>query len=122
MGDKDVAWFALRADELARLAAVHVTTARRWLRRRCAPPLVERTLATLRAGELGALSSAWSGWRLRCGVLISPEGSEFTPGEVRAAPLEHALVRELRRELTAATQALLSRQERRALAAALVAA
>src|SRR5437879_11349607 len=101
MGDKDVAWFALRADELARLAAVHVTTARRWLRRRCAPHLVECTLAYLRAGELGALSPTWSGWCVRGAHLIAPSGDTFTPGEVLAAPLERAIIRAQRRDLAA---------------------
>src|SRR5256885_7699068 len=99
MGDAGVAWFALTADELAALAAVHVTTARRWLRRREAPDLVERTLTYLRAGELAPLSSTWSGWCVRGAHLVSPSGETFTPGAVLAGPLERATVTAQRREL-----------------------
>lgn len=99
MGGAAVAWFALTAEELAALAAVHVTTARRWLRRRQAPHLVERTLGFLRAGELAPLSSTWSGWCVRGEHLIAPSGDMFTPGAVLAGPLELATIHAQRREL-----------------------
>jgi hypothetical protein len=36
--------------------------------------------------DLGCFDPAWEGWCLRKGKLISPEGIESTPGEVRSVP------------------------------------
>lgn len=115
----EAAWFGLTAPELAELADVHVTTARRWLRQRQAPSQVSRCLELLRAGHLGALARAWSGWSIRGGFLVSPEGERFAPGDVRAAPYDRDQVRELRRALEAATNTVMSSGDRRRLVRAI---
>jgi len=81
----------LSADELARLTDSHVTTARRWLRTKKAPPMVLRCLAVLRRGDLGAVNKAWTGWRLsaRDGELYSPEGSDSLPATFARVPCMH---------------------------------
>ena len=40
---------------------------------------------------------AWSGWVLREKYLVSPEGWEFTFGEIRALPFMHAQIRTYQR-------------------------
>lgn len=110
--DLSLALHGLTAESLAELACAHVTTARRWLRRRQAPPAIARALVLLRFGQLAAVSPTWSGWALRAGKLVSPEGLELTPGEVRAGPLHAATVRLLQRQLAAATDTVDTNTER----------
>lgn len=38
-------------------------------------------------GDLGCLDPGWTGWRVRSGVLYSPEGWEITVSDVLALPL-----------------------------------
>lgn len=42
------------------------------------------------AGDLGSFDPAWSGWTLRAGKLISPEGWELTAADALAVPLLRA--------------------------------
>lgn len=109
----DHALHGLSAEDLAELTDSHVTTARRWLRTRELPAVVGRCLAVLRAGDLGGLSSAWAGWSVRGNALVSPEGSQFTPGDVRAGPLHAETARLLRGQLYAATKTVEGAQDRR---------
>lgn len=106
--------------EITRLTGAHASTVRRWKRGRL-PRVIERCLALLQLGELGSLSPIWSGWRIRGELLYSPEGDRFTPGDVRASRVDREQVRELRRQLTAATETILSAQERRERVTALAA-
>jgi hypothetical protein len=39
------------------------------------------------ARDLGCFDAEWRGWRVRKGVLYSPEGWEITVGDVLALPL-----------------------------------
>lgn len=117
----DHALHGLSAEELADLTHSHVTTARRWLRARELPPVVGRCLTVLRTGDLGGLSAQWNGWTLRGGQLISPEGSTFTPGDVRAGPLHAETARLLRGQLHAATETVEGAQDRRVRVEALAA-
>lgn len=84
------------AQRLAELTHTHISTARRWLRRRSAPPAVLMALTFLRFGDLGAISEKWTGWGLRADQLWSPENVAFTPGMVRAGPLFEQCVRNYR--------------------------
>lgn len=70
--------------EIARVARVNPTTARRW--KRGAVPLPAGIVPALN-GDLGYFDPAWSGWILRRGKLISPEGWDATPGQVLATRL-----------------------------------
>ena len=69
------------------MARVDPTTARRWLRG--AVPVPAGILLLL-SGDLGCFDPQWSGWILRRGLLISPEGWEATPGQVLATRLHEA--------------------------------
>lgn len=84
------------AATLARFAGVSERTARRW--RRDGIPARYVALAELLAGELGAVAPAWSGWTLDRRGLTSPEGWTFTPGELRAVPIQYQRVAALERE------------------------
>lgn len=84
------------ARTLAAFAGVSERTARRW-RRDGIPPRFA-ALARLLAGELDAVAPAWSGWTLDRRGLVSPEGWTFTPGELRAVPIQYQRVAALERE------------------------
>src|SRR6185312_7940236 len=70
------------ANELADFFGVHVSTARRWRREQNAP----RAVIMLLACDLGAFDPVWAGWRVRGGLLRSPEGLEAAMQDVRALP------------------------------------
>lgn len=42
--------------------------------------------------QAGFLPPPWEGWRLHGGLIWSPEGEGFAPGEIRAIPLMNATV------------------------------
>lgn len=75
----------LTIDACARLCGVTVSTVQRWIAANRAPAAVARLLS-LYAGSMAALPGceAWQGWRVVAGSLWSPEGTEFTPGDLRA--------------------------------------
>lgn len=87
----------LPAASLARRFDVHPTTAARWKARNLLPPRYA-ALAALAAGDVGALDAAWTGWTLRRGELISPEGIAFRPGEVLAIPIRMQQIAALQRD------------------------
>lgn len=78
--EKDVFWPP--AKYLAERFGVHITTARRWVRERYAPPAVMMLLS----GDLEVFDPEWAGWRVRSGLLRSPEGFECTMSDVRSLP------------------------------------
>jgi hypothetical protein len=80
--------YGLPAERLATIAGVHVSTARRWKRRGRVPRGVARLVEITIDGDLGAIHETWRGWRLTEGALWSPEGTVYSPGEVRAIPLQ----------------------------------
>lgn len=79
------------ASQLALLTGRHISTVRRWLRSRSVPPWVMKLEQFGR--DLGDLDRTWSGWAVRAGVLVSPEGWTFRPGEIRSIPFLHAQIR-----------------------------
>jgi len=81
MAERPDELFGLSIKEIARIARVDPTTARRW--KRGAVPVPAGILLLL-SGDLGCFDPAWSGWVLRRGMLISPEGWEAAPGHVLA--------------------------------------
>jgi hypothetical protein len=88
-------WGRITAESLATLTGAHITTARRWKRARRAPRWLETLVRTVVEGWLCAIAPAWRGWRVVDGILYSPEGWSFTPGEVRALPLLRMQLRTL---------------------------
>jgi hypothetical protein len=76
------------AKDLAERFGVHITTARRWVRERNAPPAVMMLLT----GDLGVFDMAWEGWCVRGEALYSPEGLEVAMGDVRSVPYTKMLV------------------------------
>lgn len=68
-------------------------TVQRWARRRHVGDA--SALALLQTVLYGRLPPPWDGWRVIRGALVSPEGESFTSGDLRAAYVNAALVREL---------------------------
>lgn len=85
--------YGIPAEHLVAYTGVHLTTARRWKRRRRVPRWLQRLVAVCHFGELGHIQRAWDGWVLREKCLMSPEGWQFTPGEIRSIPFMRAQVR-----------------------------
>lgn len=67
--------------EIARICCVDLTTARRWKRGARRP---NKMALLLIQADLGCFDPQWSGWHLRDGFLISPEGWQVGTGEVLA--------------------------------------
>ena len=75
----------LTNNELCKLTGSHITSVRRWRRGRKMPVHISKLLefvALYRLDQLG-----WKGWRLKDGVLISPNGDTFLPGEIQGIEL-----------------------------------
>lgn len=99
--------------DLARLAGVSLRTARRW-RATGHIPRPARVLIAVKLGwlELGVLSPAWSGWYLRRGELVSPDGWTFSAGELLALPFRYQQLRHAERELALERDELARARER----------
>ena len=90
--DTDVlAWAS--AETLATLTGAHLTTALRWKRAKRIRRWLYVLVSVCVRGELESISKTWSGWSVRGPHLVSPEGWQFTPGEVRSIPFMKAQVR-----------------------------
>lgn len=87
MADRPPEIYGINISELARICHVSLKTARRWKEGSTCPPMSARLLL---AGDLGCLDSAWAGWVVRRGALISPEGWEIKVNDVMAVPLVRA--------------------------------
>jgi hypothetical protein len=87
-------------NRLVEICQIDITTARRWRRGSNLPPayVLEFVNAKLQ-GDLGFLDSAWRGWILRHGHLISPEGWVMSMGDVLAARLHEAQLAAWRHEV-----------------------
>lgn len=75
----------ISTDDLATVAGVDISTARRWKQSARLPEPVRRLLEVVVLGRLDVLG--WRDWRLLQGELIGPDGWRFKPGEVMALPL-----------------------------------
>lgn len=73
--------YGITIKEIARICHVDLTTARRWKRGARCPPKMALLLIQR---DLVCFDAAWSGWHLRDGFLISPEGWQVGTGEVLA--------------------------------------
>lgn len=76
--------YGIPIKEIARICQVDIATARRWKRGASCPP---KSALFLLAGDLGFFDPLWSGWIIRAGELISPEGWQITRNDVLAVPL-----------------------------------
>lgn len=94
--------YGIPIKELARICHVSLKTAARWKAGTTCPP---KSALMLLLGDLGCLDSEWSGWRVRKGVLHSPEGWEISRNDVLATPL-------MRQQLAAYQSELRQIQER----------
>ena len=83
------ACYGISAEEIARRCRVNVATARRWKRGASQMP---ETAAMILADDLGVFDAAFTGWRIRDGQLISPEGWAASPRDVLSIPLLRAQV------------------------------
>lgn len=79
--------YGIPISELARICHVSLKTASRWKAGSTCPPT---SALLLLAGDLGCFDPDWSGWVIRRGVLISPEGWEIKVNEVLSVPLLRA--------------------------------
>ena|ERR1043165_4754807 len=89
MGRPHSALYGLSIKYIATTCGVSLKTAARWKSGTTCPGLCE--LAMLER-DLGVWDPAWRGWVLRRGKLISPEGLESTPGEVRGIPYMSSVI------------------------------
>lgn len=70
----------------------------RWCVGKARPPRSAVVLAHILVnGDLPQGGAAWDGWGFKDGLLYSPEGVGFAPGEIRALPYLYALKAELQR-------------------------
>lgn len=76
--------YGIPISEIARICHVSLKTAARWKAGSTCPPT---SALLLLVGDLGCLDSEWSGWKVRKGVLCSPEGWEIGMSQVLAVPL-----------------------------------
>lgn len=95
MSDRPPELLGIPIKEIQRICKVSLKTARRWKAGQNVPP--ESALMMLR-GDLGCFDSAWEGWCLRNGKLISPENWIATPGDVLAIQLTQAQLSTYRNE------------------------
>ncbi|MEX2125806.1 MAG: DUF3653 domain-containing protein [Woeseia sp.] len=67
---------------IAEICRVHITTARRWKRGEEPPFTALQLLKLFNDRELGVVDLKWAHWRMKEGLLVSPDGQTFTPGDV----------------------------------------
>lgn len=59
-----------------------------------------RALYDVITGHVGSMHPAWRGWRVaRDGLLYDADGNAYSPGQIRAMPMQRRLAEELQREL-----------------------
>lgn len=89
--------FHYQFNDIARICAVTVKTARNWKTGKVFPPAAAIKLLTR---DLGCFHPAWNGWVISArGELCSPENWVATPGDVRAQQFHHTLTAALREEI-----------------------
>jgi hypothetical protein len=84
MAHRENPFYGITIKEIARVCHVDLTTARRWKRGARCPP---KSAILLIQRDLVCFDPEWSGWHLKDGFLISPEGWQIGSGEVLAIPI-----------------------------------
>lgn len=74
----------INVNEVSRICHVSLKTAARWKSGTTCPPWAALVLV---AADLGCFDPKWSGWLVRDGFLISPDGWRIGRGEVVAIPI-----------------------------------
>lgn len=84
----------------ASVCGVHRTTLSRW--RSGAVPVPRAALNALRAadGRAPGMAGQWNGWHFVDGVLWSPEGYQYGPGDLLAQVYERPLIRSLQKQVS----------------------
>jgi hypothetical protein len=86
---------------LERELNVHRTTIRRWLAGTVQIPGAQHLAIKGLLGDLPGTCGKWTGWRFHDGLLYSPAGDHYRPGEVLAICLNRQIYNELAREVRA---------------------
>ena len=89
--DQHPALYGIRAEFIADVVQVHITTARRWKRGEDPPFAATQIVELMTTGNMGVIDRDWSGWALRKGLLIAPNGDQFSTGEVMSMTYWRAL-------------------------------
>lgn len=80
---------------------VHRTTVRRWLKGEVQIPGHQHQVIRMLLGDLPGTAGKWTGWRFHDGLLLSPGGDTYRPGDVLALVLLRQQLTAQRRELDA---------------------
>ena len=89
--DQHPALYGIQAETIAGIAQVHITTARRWKRGEDPPYAATQLVELLSTGNMGIVDRDWTGWALKDGLLVAPNGDRFSPGEVMSMTYWRAL-------------------------------
>ena len=89
--DQHPALYGIQAEWISEVCQVHITTARRWKRGEDPPYAATQLVELLSTGNMGIVDPDWTGWALKQGLLIAPNGDRFSPGEVMAMTYWRAL-------------------------------
>ncbi len=92
------ALYGISAELIAELCGVHITTARRWKRGEEPTFAALQLIKLFTTGDLVVVDLRWSGWRIKNGTLIAPDGMQFTPGDVQAGPFWQQLAKSYQTE------------------------
>jgi len=76
--------YGITAEEIAMTCEVSFRTACRWKSGQTTMPPTARMLL---CADLGCIDHAWTGWHIRKGLLISPEGWEISVNMIMGVPL-----------------------------------
>jgi hypothetical protein len=83
----------------ASVCGVHRTTLGRWLSGSVAVPRCAINALRAADGRAPGMAGKWDGWRFVDGVLWSPDGVPYTPGDLLAQQYERPLIRSLERQV-----------------------
>ena len=86
---------------LLRELDIHRTTLRRWLKAEVKIPGHQHQVIRLLLGDLPGTNGQWTGWCFDRGLLVSPGGDSYRPGDVLALVLLRQQLTTQRRELDA---------------------
>lgn len=82
--DQKSVTYGVSAEEIARICEISFRTACRWKSGTATMPATARMVL---AADLGCLDPHWSGWLIRQGLLVSPEGWEIKMSDVLSVPI-----------------------------------
>lgn len=106
--DQKSVTYGIPAEEIAMICEVSLRTACRWKSGATKMPPTARMLL---CADLGCVDLDWSGWTIRRGMLISPEGWQISRPDVTALPLLRQRIAAYESEIRRFNAKLLSMQE-----------